>query len=102
MMRELEAIPAADVIKRPEGISLERMEQIIRAELEGRVFIKVAPVEDTCGTCRWFKRDEGTASGTCLRRTKRRKGGYDTGETLYVAQSRKACRGDYERRQDNA
>ena len=98
----LDAIPAADVVERPEWISKERLYDIFQADREGRLRIAAKPIEDTCGSCRWFEREEGTASGKCTRRTKKFRGGMDSGETLYVSQSHKACKSDYERRADNA
>lgn len=94
----LEEVPAADVIKRPEGITAERMAEIIRAEIEGRLKIKAPPLEETCGSCKHFHPYVGMSTGKCDCRVKLDRHKRPTTEALYVTQSRKRCRDDYEPR----
>lgn len=98
--KRLERLPASDVVERPEWITAEHLQEIFKADREGRLRIAARPIEETCGSCRWFEREPGTASGRCTRRTKRYRGWLDSGATMHVFQSRKACRSDYEKRDE--
>ena len=75
----------------------ERLNEIIEAEIEGRLKIRAKPLEETCGSCKHYQHEAGISTGLCDCRTvfDRRKG-IQTGQTLYVTQSRKRCRDDYE------
>lgn len=86
------------MVRLPEGMSRERFDEIILAETEGRLKIIARPIETTCGSCKHFQHYPGMASGKCDCRTKRNRRGEPTGEVLYVTQSHKACRDDYEQR----
>lgn len=97
---EVKAMPAADVVERPEWITAEHLQEIFQADREGRLRIAARPIEETCGSCRWFERETGKALGKCTRRTKRYRGGLDSGAPMHVTQSWKACRSDYEKRDD--
>lgn len=94
----IEAIPAADVVGVPEWMTKDELLDILRAAREGRLKITAPPIETTCGSCRHFQPYPGMASGKCDCRMKRNRRGQPTGEVLYVTQSHKACRDDYERR----
>lgn len=72
----------------------ERLLQIVIAERDGRVAIRPEPLIDTCGSCKRFDREPGTAHGFC----EVRKDGF--GRPLYVCQSRTRCRVDYEKKED--
>lgn len=94
----LRAIPAADVVGVPVWMTKDELLDILRAAREGRLKITAPPIETTCGSCRHFQPYPGMASGKCDCRMKRDRRGQPTGEVLYVTQSHKACRDDYERR----
>lgn len=96
----LERLPAADVVGVPEWMTKDELLDILKAAREGRLKITAPPIETTCGSCRHFQPNPGMASGKCDRRMKRNRRGDPTGQVLYVTQSHKACRDDYERRQD--
>lgn len=97
----LRAIPAADVVGVPEWMTKDELLDILRAAREGRLKITAPPIDTTCGSCRHFQPYPGMASGKCDCRMKRNRRGQPTGEVLYVTQSHKACRDDYERRADH-
>ena len=94
----IRTIPAADVVGVPEWMTKDELLDILRAAREGRLKITAPPIETTCGSCRHFQPYPGMASGKCDCRMKRNRRGEPTGEVLYVTQSHKACRDDYERR----
>ena len=96
----LKSIPAADVVGVPEWMTKDELLDILRAAREGRLKITAPQINTTCGSCRHFQPYPGMASGKCDCRTKRNRRGETTGEVLYVTQSHKACRDDYERRAD--
>lgn len=91
-------VPAADVVGVPEWMTKDELLDILRAAREGRLKITAPPIETTCGSCRHFQPYPGMASGKCDCRIKRNRRGEPTGEVLYVTQSHKACRDDYEQR----
>lgn len=95
----LEEVPAADVVERPGEITAERMAEIIRAEIEGRIKIKAPPLEETCGSCKHFHPFSGMATGPCDCRVKLDRRRQPTQWALNVTQSRKRCRDDYEARE---
>ena len=97
----IRAIPAADVVGVPEWMNKDELLDILKAAREGRLKITAPPIEATCGSCRHFQPYPGMASGKCDCRMKRNRRGEPTGEVLYVTQSHKACRDDYERRADH-
>ncbi len=97
----LRAIPAADVVGVPVWMTKDELLDILKAAREGRLKITAPPIETTCGSCRHFQPWPGMASGKCDCRRKRNRRGETTGEVLYVTQSHKACRDDYERRADH-
>ena len=84
-----------------DGIDPERLREIISAEKSGRVVIKPEPLTDTCGSCKHFQREKGKASGICDCRTDSRRGWGFTNTALYVTQSRKRCRDDYEKKEEH-
>ena len=94
----IRAIPAADVVGVPEWMTKDELLDILKAAREGRLKITAPPIETTCGSCRHFQPYPGMASGKCDCRMKRNRRGEPTGEVLYVTQSHKACRDDYEQR----
>ena len=63
------------------------------ADRDGRLIVKRKPIEATCGSCIHFHPEPNRSSGPCDKRTLR-------GATLYVSQSRKACRDDYKNREE--
>ena len=77
----------------------ERLTEIIEAEAEGRLAIKAKPLEETCGSCKHFRRTTGNASGICDTRKRTDRWGGNKG-TLYVTRGRKRCKDDYEPRED--
>ena len=75
-----------------EGISEERLKEIVAAEKSGRLVIKPEPLDATCGSCIHFKREAGTAHGNCDCRVDR-----ILRNPLYVTQGRTRCRDDYKK-----
>lgn len=64
------------------------------ADRDGRLIVKRKPIEATCGSCIHFHPEPNRSSGPCT-------GGLTKqGKQRYVAQSRKACRGDYKNREE--
>lgn len=98
ILKGVKEIPAADVVGVPEWMTKDELLDILRAAREGRLKITAPPIETTCGSCRHFQPYPGMASGKCDCRMKRNRRGEPTGEVLYVTQSHKACRDDYEQR----
>lgn len=98
--RILRSIPASDAVGVPKWMTKDELLDILKAAREGRLKITAPPIETTCGSCRHFQPYPGMASGKCDCRMKRNRRGEPTGEVLYVTQSHKACRDDYERRQE--
>lgn len=94
----LRRVPAADVVGVPEWMTKDELLDILKAAREGRLKIIAPPIETTCGSCRHFQPYLGMASGKCDCRMKRNRRGEPTGKVLYVTQSHKACRDDYEQR----
>lgn len=71
-----------------QDISMERLEELVKADREGRVKILAPAMLATCGSCTSFRRSPGTASGICEKR-----------EQFKVLQKRPCCK-MYKARED--
>ena len=91
-----------DLYSAIDKIGEAKMDEIIRAELEGRLVIRKPPLTDTCGSCVHFQRTPGRASGFCDKRTQKRMFLDQEPKPLYVVQSRTRCRDDYQKKNDNS
>ena len=78
---EIEAILGDDY-------DLDRLQDLVKADREGRVKILAPAMLATCGSCTSFQRTPGTASGICEKR-----------EQFKVFQKRPCCK-MYEARED--
>lgn len=78
------------------GVSLDRMQELAQAELEGRIVLRSAGAGKKCGNCGHWHRIRDTRRGTCeIRRWERdRYGTSNPGASFTPAQSYGACR-DY-------
>lgn len=56
---------AGGVVQTLFGVPLERMRELAKAELEGRIVLRSAGAGKKCGSCGHFHRIPGTKRGTC-------------------------------------
>ena len=94
---------AGGVVQTLFGVPLERMRELARAELEGRIVLRSAGAGKKCGSCGHFHRIPGTKRGTCaIRRWERNRLGQTEHwrHSFTPSQSYGACR-DYIPREDD-
>ena len=94
---------AGGVVQTLFGVPLERMRELAKAELEGRILLRSAGAGKKCGSCGHFHRIPGTKRGTCdIRRWERNRLGQTEPwrHSFTPSQSYGACR-DYIPREDD-
>ena len=95
---------AGGVVQTLFGVPLERMRELARAELEGRIVLRSAGAGKKCGSCGHFHRIPGTKRGTCaIRRWERNRLGQTEPwrHSFTPSQSYGACR-EYVRGESSA
>ncbi len=94
---------AGGVVQTLFGVPLERMWELARAELEGRIVLRSAGAGKKCGSCGHWHRINDTRRGTCdVRRWLRdRYSASDPGAIFTPPQSYRACR-EYVRGESSA
>lgn len=86
------------------GVPLERMRELAKAELEGRIVLRSAGAGKKCGSCGNFHRIPGTKRGTCaIRQWERNRLGQTEHwrHSFTPSQSYGACRYYIPREDDN-
>ena len=94
---------AGGVVQTLFGVPLERMRELAKAELEGRIVLRSAGAGKKCGSCGNFHRIPGTKRGTCaIRQWERNRLGQTEHwrHSFTPSQSYGACR-DYIPREDD-
>ena len=94
---------AGGVVQTLFGVPLERMRELAKAELEGRIVLRSAGAGKKCGRCGNFHRIPGTKLGTCaIRQWERNRLGQTEHwrHSFTPSQSYGACR-DYIPREDD-
>ena len=94
---------AGGVVQTLFGVPLERMRELAKAELEGRIVLRSAGAGKKCGSCGNFHRIPGTKWGTCaIRQWERNRLGQTEHwrHSFTPSQSYGACR-DYIPREDD-
>lgn len=80
--------------------SLERLEELMKAEREGRICIIPPSTGRVCGTCEHFNREPGCKWGTCkVKRNVVDRYNRPTEFPFRPYQSRTACKSDYIKRE---
>lgn len=95
---------AGGVVQTLFGVPLERMRELAKAELEGRIVLRSAGAGKKCGSCGNFHRIPGTKRGTCaIRQWERNRLGQTEHwrHSFTPSQSYGACRYYIPREDDN-
>jgi len=75
--------------------SIEDLSDLMKAQRDGRLVIRPATADGTCGTCANFKREGTTCHGSCSARPFINSAFGPPNRPLVVTRTRKACSSDY-------